>query len=521
MKKNIYIHLILLFTALFTLPSCLDLDEVIEDTIPADNFGKNEAEVNAIVGPVYKSLCRYAGAHNFMTLHDASGDMSIVPSKRGGDWWDGGQFREIHMHQWVASNNAIWGAWDRATTAISSANLVISIIENNQFIDQELKTRIISEVRGVRAFWIYVMMDNWGNIPLVTDYGSNELPEITPRKEVYEFILKELHDIKDIVRSEVNDATYGKFTKGAAYMLLAKMYINAEAWGVDSPRWKEAEDALNVVIGLNYQLADDWKSLFAVNNENSREAIFSACFSANDNDSYRMQYFNWLHYKDNLALGFKPSGNNSWAAQPDYVRLFDEEDIRFEGSFLLGEMRDANTGELLYTAHDRPLIHTIDITIIPGSERDGTPWGDVNQEDGARNFKWEYDKGIVSAMENDYHIFRLADAYLMLAEVLVRQGKDNARATELVNDVRSRGFGDDSKNYTTVTLDEIALERKLEFAWEQMARQDCIRFGTFQNARFLKPDTKGQDHLNIFPIPQRAWQANNKLKQNPNYPPFN
>lgn len=520
MKKRIYINLILLFATLVALPSCMDLDEEVQDTIPADNFGKTETEVNAIVGPVYQTLCRYAGQHNFMVLHDGGGDMLLVPSKRGGDWWDGGQFREIHMHEWVSSNNTIWGGWNRASQAISSANLVLYILEGNQVLNPDLKERTMAEVRGVRAFWFYIMMDNWGNIPLVTDYTSTELPTNTSRTDVYKFILNELNDIKDILRSDVSSASYGKFTRGAAYTLLAKMYLNAEAWGVDQPRWAEAEAALNEVITLDYSIEPNWKDNFVAKNESSREAILSACFSVNATADYRLTYYNWLHYKSNLALGYTATGNNCFAAQPNYVELFDEEDQRLHGSFLLGPQYDLNTGELIMTAHDRPLNHTIEIPIIPGTERDGTVWGDVEQEVGARLFKWEYEKTIVNAMENDWHIFRLADVYLMKAEVLVRQGKDNAEATRLVNVIRSRGFGDDSHNYTSVGLDEIALERKLEFAWEQMSRQDMIRFGTFQNARFLKPDTKGKDHLNLYLIPLRAWQANEKLVQNPGYPPF-
>jgi len=520
MKKRIYINLVILFSAVFAFSSCLNLDEEIEDKIPADGFGKNEAEVNSIVGPVYKTLCRYAAGHNFMTLQDAAGDMSLVPSKRGGDWWDGGQFREIHMHDWVETNNSIWGAWDKSTQAISSANLVLNIVGNLDELDKDVQTRLLAEVRGVRAFWLYLMIDLWGNIPLVTDYNQTELPVQSSRKEVYDFILKELNEIKDIVRADVTSASYGKFTRGAAYTLLAKMYLNAEAWGVDTGKWAEAEAALDEVMKLGYQIEPNWKANFIAKNESSREAILSACFSVNDASGFRMEYYNWLHYKDNLALGVKPAGNNSWAAQPAYVHLFDEADQRLAGSFLLGQMYDLNTGEMLYTAHDRPLNHTIDIEIIPGTERDGTVWGDVQQEVGARNLKWEYETTIVNAMENDFHIFRLADVYLMKAEALVRQGKDNAEATRLVNVIRERGFGNDSHNYTTVTLNEIALERKLEFAWEQMSRQDCIRFGTYQDARFLKPDTHGQDHLNLFLIPQNAWRTNNKLVQNPGYPAF-
>ena len=120
-------------------------------------------------------------------------------------------------------------------------------------------------------------------------------------------------------------------------------------------------------------------------------------------------------------------------------------------------------------------------------------------------------------MENDFIIFRLADVYLMKAEALVRMGGDNGAATKLVNAIRERGFGNASHNYTSVTLEQVALERKLELAWECFSRQDCIRFGTFQNARYLKPDTKGKEHLKIFPVPQTALDANRNLKQNPGY----
>ncbi|MDR2232988.1 MAG: RagB/SusD family nutrient uptake outer membrane protein [Tannerella sp.] len=521
MKKKFYIYIALFTAFALALPSCMNLDEEVLDEIPSSNFGRNEAEINAIMAPAYKTFNRY-WSHNFMSLQECTGDMMLIPSKLGGDWYDGGQYRELHMHTWVATNNTIRGSWNRATECVSACNLILHTIEENQSMEAGVKTRSVAELRGIRAFWYYVMLDNWGNIPLVTDFTNTELPSLTPRNEAYQFVLKELNEIKDILRDDVSTASYGKFTKGAAYALLAKMYLNAEAWGVDSPRWQEVVNACDVVMGLDYRIEPVWKDNFKAANETSLEAVLAAAFSANEsNSAYRMVYYNWLHYLDNIALGFRGTGNNCMTAQPDYVRLFDEEDQRFAGSFLLGPMINPATGQVLITAHSRPLIHTIDVTIIPGTERDGTPWGDVNQEDGARIFKWEYEKSIINMMENDFHIIRLADIYLMKAEALVRLGQDNGEATRLVNVIRERGYGNDSHNYTSVTLKEVELERKLELAWEFWARQDNIRFGTFQNPRWLKQSTAGKDYLNIFPIPQTAWQANNKLVQNPGYPAFN
>ena len=88
--------------------------------------------------------------------------------------------------------------------------------------------------------------------------------------------------------------------------------------------------------------------------------------------------------------------------------------------YLLSPMYDATTGEEIITDHNNPLNHTIDVTMIPGTEYGGSNWAAVEQHDGARCIKWEFAVDLTTAMENDYHIFRLADVYLMKAEALLR-----------------------------------------------------------------------------------------------------
>ncbi|MCD7915552.1 MAG: RagB/SusD family nutrient uptake outer membrane protein [Tannerellaceae bacterium] len=517
--KTIFSILLGTATACF-MPSCMDLDEDVYDKIQVDDFGKTNAEINSIIGPAYKTL-REVFPSNFLYLSECTGDMAITPTRSGGDWYDGGQYRELHMHAWTSNTSVINDCWKAATESVSSCNLIYETVANSVLNDED-KEKALAEIRGVRAFWLYMLMDYWGNIPLTIDFQDTSLPTNTSRQEVYDFLVAELNEIKDLLRSDVSTTSYGKFTKGAAYTLLAKIYLNAEAWGVDSPRWQEVVDACDVVMSLGYVLEPDWKTNFQVYNETSMEAILAACFSANDtdDDTRNQLHYRTLHYKDNIALGASFEAWNGICAQADYVKLFDEEDQRLHGSFLLGEMIDPATGEIIITAHDRPLIHYVDITIIPGTEKDGTTWGEVEQEDGGRAYKWPYDKSTLDAMENDFHIFRLADVYLMKAEALVRLGANNSEATRLVNAIRERGYGNSDHNYASVTLEEVALERKLELAWECHARQDNIRFGTFQDARFLKLSTHGQDYKNIFPIPQEAWQTNQNLVQNPGYAAF-
>jgi len=495
--------------------SCTDLDEVVYSQIPSDQFLQTDAQINSIIGPVYKTL-KSLWPGDMFCLYECSSNMAVTPTRRGGDWWDGGYFMELGLHTWNDRNNLIKNSWNNIMNGITRSNQVISILEDANM-DAAVKTQVIAELRGVRAYWYYTLIDLFGSGPLTTDFKNTEVPGMTSRADLFNFVISELNAIKDVVRSEINSSSYGKFTKGAAYTLLAKMYLNAEVW-TGTPNWQGVIDACDVVMGMDYIIEPDWKTSFLVNNQTSMEIIFPISFGRADGGN--QLHYRTLHYLTPKALGMNLGTWNGICAVPDYVKQFEEDDQRYVGSFMMGPIIDPDTGEPFITAHGRPLIHYIDLTTIPGTEKDGTLWGEVQQEDGARVNKWEFERGLsASDQENDFAIFRLADVYLMKAEALLRSGQNNAEATRLINVIRARGYGNDSKNYTTATLENLYLERRLEFAWENLARQDQIRFGTFNDPVLWRTE-RSADWRRLFPIPFDSWQTNNKLVQNPGYPPF-
>ncbi len=340
--------------------------------------------------------------------------------------------------------------------------------------DEDLKKQTLAEIRGIRAFCIILMIIL--EMLRCADYESTELPGMSTRQQLYDFVIDELNDIKDVLRDDVSGESYGKFTQGAAYTLLAKMYLNAGVW-TGTPNWQGVIDAADKVMSLDYIIEPNWKINFEVNNQVSKEIILPIAFGKADGGNHLHK--RTLHYLDPIALGINVGTWNGVSAQPDYVKQFDDADLRKEGSFLIGPMIDPSTGQVLITAHARQLIHTVDFNIIPGTIREGM-WGEVHQEEGARVNKWVFEKGLSNSdQENDFAIFRLADVYLMKAEALLRLDQNNAEATRLINEIRQRGFGNNSHNYTTTTLDDLFLERRLELAWENTNRQDMIRFGRF------------------------------------------
>ena len=521
MKKKSFIAFLLGASLLFT-PACTNLDEDIYDKLPAQSFGNTEIEINALLGTVYNTMRDYFDS-NYTALEDMSGSMSMKPTRKGGDWYDGGQYRELYMHDYTAQTSAIRGAWSDASSNIGVCNATYDVIAASEILKEADKATKLAEIRGVRAFWIYKMMDLWGNIPLVTDYSDKELPTNKPRQEVYSWLLSEVKDIAD--KLPAREGGYGKFTQGAAYSLLAVLYLNAEAWGVtcDGNAYQQAIDACDKVLGMGYIIEPDTRINFDYKNENSKEAILTIVFDEGDTSKTNQLHFNTLHYKDNLVFKANFSPWNGMCAQPDYAKLYTEDDPRFDLFFMHGVSIDPSTGEPIITAHEFVLDHTIEVTILPGTERDGTPWGDVNQHDGVRTLKWPYSPSVVSAMGNDFHIFRLAEIYLIKAEAILRNGGSGADAAKYVNAIRERAFGDTNHNYDTVTLADVQLERRLEFAWELKSRQDDIRFGCFETGMWSSskcPRTTGE-HLKLFPVSFTAWQTNPNLVQNPGYPAFN
>jgi len=493
---------------------CTDwLDEKVYTQLPVENYGKNEAEVNSLIAPIYTGL---RSANNPITIAETSADMAIAPTRKGGDWWDGGVYKELRLGKWTSKTSHIVSFYNTCMSRVAACNQILYLINNSQGITDKLPYQC--QVRAARAFWYYMLCDYYGNVPIVTDFTDLSKPATKSRADVYNFVISELNDIKDNIRSDVSSSSYGKFTKGAVYTILAKMYLNAMVWNPDGgPKWQECINACDTVLSLPYKLCANWNDNFKVYNENCPEHILTAINSPSA--GMGLLAFT-LHYLDYQALGTTRRGNNGLSAMPDYVRQFDVDDKRRgdtiehkPGSFLMGPMRNLSTGEIIMTAHGRPLIHTIDIVMKYGIDSDG--WGQCEQEDGARCFKWEIEKG-VNYMQNDCAIFRLADIYLMKAECLVRLNRDNDEATRLVNEIRKRAFDDPAKLKTSVTLDDIYLERRLEFAWESFTRQDQIRFGTFCDPI---PGWRGTipDFRKLFPIPQTAIDANPSLIQNPGY----
>ena len=143
----------------------------------------------------------------------------------------------------------------------------------------EAKDKILAEIRILRCLYYYEAISGWGNVPFTEDYTETGYPKQKSRKEVFDIIEQEIKDNLQYLDAKPSSENYGRITQAAAYTLLAKMYLNSEAW-FGKPRWQEAADACKHIIDSgNYIIEDNYDTNFNINDDQSKENIFAIVFA--------------------------------------------------------------------------------------------------------------------------------------------------------------------------------------------------------------------------------------------------
>ena len=149
---------------LVPLQGCTDLAETPPSLISTSNFFTNEAEVLAALAGVYAQLRTTAPEGPLYDAIEMTTDEMVEPI-RGPDWNDNGQWIDLHNMTWtptsIATSNFFNPIWNNPYAGIARANLFLSAVQNTTFAN---KASIIAEVRALRAFYYYLMMDFFGGV---------------------------------------------------------------------------------------------------------------------------------------------------------------------------------------------------------------------------------------------------------------------------------------------------------------------------------------------------------------------
>ncbi|WP_132055547.1 RagB/SusD family nutrient uptake outer membrane protein [Pseudocnuella soli] len=525
------------FIALLLATSCTKLDEkdLLYDRVTSDNFGQNDAEIVSIIAAAYTNLYGSFGSDgNIMCLQEVPSDEIVVPT-RGPDWGDGGHWVRLKLHTYRPNDPKIAGTWDFLFKGVNTCNRVLSVLEPST---EPSAKKFVSELKALRAIYYYWLLDMYGNVPISTDFKNTTPPSNNTRKEVYDFIEKELLAVVGDLQKTgpADNATYGRVNYYTAQAALAKLYLNAEVY-TGTAQWDKAIAACDEVInGGKYTLMANYRDNFIKENRNSTEAIWVIPYDEIQATGFQLPHMT-LHMgsQDTYKMGGQPW--NGWASVQEFYNSYIDpaQNPGPQGTVVgLDAKGTATTGTV-----DKRLVNFIvgpqfrsdgvtpltdgaaDATDPDGAQINFTPFVNELQpgawrQSGARVGKYQFYSGMTGQLSNDWIIFRYADILLTKAEAVARKNAawNHPTALQLVNEIRTKHGGVDA--YTTMTAQTFLAERGREMFFETTRRQDMIRFGTYNSAfRFHPADASA--HVNLFPIPETVLNANKNLKQNPGY----
>lgn len=449
-------------------------------------------------------------------------------------WGDEG-IAEYNHNSWGDSHPMLGPVYYRLLFGITCANF---FLDNAPTALEDYNTKC-AEARFLRALYYYWLMDMFGNPPFLTHVSSEPAPQGT-RAEVYEFLESELKDIigegeGSQVLAAAKSITYGRADIVAGYMLLSRLYLNAQVYTGEA-KWAEARTYAEKAINSGYSILTNgnngysaYQLLFMGDNDTNgaqNEIVFPALYDGELTQTYGGTLFLMASTVNTADRAAYPTGSDGeWGGnhvRKQFVKQwFPNEDLP-EG------LTPPESAEV--AGDDRALFMTLNHT-----------YGIQNPEDGSlveSEFKFGY--GYVKFLnihsdgstpkhptyaDTDFPVFRLAEAYLTYAEADARLNGGNcgAQALNYIKALRARANANTS--ISSFNLSQIESEWSKEFGFEGRRRMDLIRFGHFGGqTEYLWELQAGYRNggyfpatRNIFAIPTSDLTANSNLKQNPGY----
>lgn len=498
-----------------------DLNLTPTNDITADVAYANAAGYKAVLAKVYASYATTggsgsgssdlggidAGTSDFLRLYWNAQELT---SDEGLCVWNDPGVYDLNYLTYTPDNIILQGLYTRSLYQITVANEFLRESTPEKLAGRGITgtdatnvAKYRDEVRFLRAYQYWVLMDLYGNPPFITE--DNEIGKVSPkqikRADLFKYVESELLAVEP---SLLPANEYGRATRGAADMLLSRLYLNALVY-TGTAKNTEAITYASKVIAGNYSLNTAYKNLFlADNDQNNPEVILSINYDGTVTQNYGGTTF-LINASINGDMNPTSFGvpNGGWGG------------IRSR-STLPGQFTDAADKRAMFfgdkAANDDVAVFTdgLRVTKFKNITRSGVTAPSIG--------------GTYSSV--DFPLFRLPEAYLNYAEAVLRGGAGGStgQAITYFNLLRRRAYGSTAGDVSALTLDNILSERAKEFYWEGYRRTDLIRFGKFTDGSYLWPfkgNTKAGRGVaatrSIFPIPSADIVANANLTQNPGY----
>lgn len=483
MKKNIIYFVLFALAGITT--ACNNLELFPPDELGPGNFWQTERDIQMGIAGVYSRLKGDAVDWNRYRLDE------LVDNGYAWTLWS--VYPTIQQGTIEASTGGvISNMYATGYKGVSSCNIFMKNFAQakaNAKISEAKANAYEAEVRFLRALFYFELVQRYGDIPLykealptVEDFKVKQ----SPASEVYAFI----HEDLDFAITYLPDEAYttGHAVKSSAQALKARVALF-------QGNWDTVETLTNDIITSNmYRLADTYQSIFIKREgqQNNPEILFSVTYL---NPDYRHDAEMVLYYQVEMA----PLEN--------LMQIYDRNDVRFKEWYV-----HTGIGERTFT---NPFGEVVSVERSPL-----TGWLLLKHMDKYNQQIYAY-TNYDFRTDNDIIVLRYADVYLMYIEAMVEKGNGtttDALALKCMNEIRQRAK---INELSSISRDELRLERRRELAFEGLRHFDLVRWKTAKEVMSALTTPNGacafQDHFYVWPFPQSEMDINPQLDQKPGY----
>jgi hypothetical protein len=534
MGRSIKILLTIVLSLLF-FTNCEDqLDKSPLGELTSETFYNNEADFEAaslapystILNLYYEQFGRGWFAGIWMPDDDSR-------NERGND--------NVEEFIWLPDNGDFRWVWETSYRGIMRSNVILDRLPVAEgFADEDNKPRYEAEAKFIRAYFYFILVRNFGNVPLIPELiktlDDSRVGNSQPG-EVWDLIESDLEFAVSNLPDEWDPDNVGRATSWAARALLGKALLFRAQWEGNDAKYGEALAQLNPIIG-RFSLIPDYADNFREESENNTESIWEIQMTRGDFNPWLTTDFGM---EQNQNVGAAGTGRKIYSGAAC------DNNICAPGANGQGYGQIVPTQSLIdeFEPNDARLRHTAytDTTDVYVEGTNYNPQWSVTGFNVSKYIRPMIITGFPNNWSgNNERVIRYADVLLMAAECELLGNSDVSAAAGYINQVRER-----ARNYyeifygtpapagtlpdrpTNVSVEEmmdyLMHERRVELAFEVHRYDDLVRwhragliniatdidFGnTLANQNW---DTK---HL-LKPIPQIEIDNNENLSQNPGY----
>ena len=335
MKKNIFLSVMAVLFAGFTLTACSDFLEAENKSAGGQTaeeiFSK---DASSLLTAAYSSLKNYG----FNTDLFCRGTDLYIHTR-------GKAVSDFDTYTFNTENSTISSLYSNVYRTINLSNGVI----NYAGADSELSL----EARFLRNYGYYLLTQQFGSVPYITTY-INSAERSYPRTPLNEIYAAMIEDLSDLYNSSLPAQSHiGRASKQAVAALLAKVYL-AAGWDLDTTLGDALQGTYNVSGTSNFQQAAAWaeKAINGIGltmsfedkwspfNEENAEEIFSIQYERNGYGGDIIDGGHSMHgafggyYGAYDASGIKGSSSEDCQSQKS-MYLFEKGDTRYDATYMM------------------------------------------------------------------------------------------------------------------------------------------------------------------------------------------